>query len=299
MIDIITVAIAAGAKLYGSISGGKDGDAMIESIVANRIPLQGLIHADLGRTEWKESLPQCRKCADQFDLPLHIVTRKDGLDMLDIWQKRMHQLEGTGKPFWPSSSARYCTSDMKRDQINIFLNNCGHDLVISCEGIRAGESTARAKKQPLEIRDRITSSFYSYSASDIKTKKPVNIWMDVEEAIANFTPGKRLALTWYPILNYSLQDVWATKGQSCGTLALARIIYQQTGSVPSWWPFHPAYAYGNDRVSCAFCIMGSLNDLQNGAKHHPELLGTLISMEDESGATFKNKWSLKQLLLKN
>jgi hypothetical protein len=45
-----------------------------------------------------------------------------------------------------------------------------------------------------------------------------------------------------------------------------------------------------------FCILGSLNDLQNGAKHNPSLLSEMISMENEGDATFKNKWSLKTLL---
>jgi 3'-phosphoadenosine 5'-phosphosulfate sulfotransferase (PAPS reductase)/FAD synthetase len=77
---------------------------------------------------------------------------------------------------------------------------------ISCEGIRAGESDARKKKNPLVIRAKITSSYYK--------------GMTVEEAIANFRPGKRLAITWFPIFNFTLEDVWNTKGQTTASFQI-------------------------------------------------------------------------------
>ena len=48
---------------------------------------------------------------------------------------------------------------------------------------------------------------------------------------------------------------------------------------------HPAYALGNDRLSCVFCIMSSKNDLQNGAQHNPLLLERLIKLEEKTGYT--------------
>lgn len=282
MLDLIQQAIEKGAKIYGSVSGGKDGQAMAKMLQKWGFNLTGLIHADLGRVEWFESLPMCEKLAAELGVKLHVVNRRDGLDMLDIWQRRLNQMKGTGKPFWSSSSNRYCTSDLKRDPINVFLRNCGNDFIISCEGIRAEESSARAKKCPLEIREKISSSFYK--------------GMTVEEAIMNFQPGKRLALTWFPIFNFTTNDVWNTYGVNEDTLTNARTIYQQTNVVPANWPFHPAYVYGNERVSCVFCVLGSRNDLSVGACHRPELLNTLIEMEEEGNATFVNKWSLKNLL---
>jgi hypothetical protein len=49
---------------------------------------------------------------------------------------------------------------------------------------------------------------------------------------------------------------------------------------------------GNERLSCALCIMGSLSDLQNGIRYNPELAETLISMEKESGFSFQMNRSL-------
>lgn len=281
MNELINIAIAAGAKIYGSISGGKDGQAMVNSLISSGYQIEGLVHADLGRVEWPQSMEMCERIAAKINRPLHVVVRTDKMDMLDRWQHRMRQLMGSDKPFWSSKKNRYCTSDLKRDVINKFFNNCGHDLIISCEGIRAQESTDREKKQPLEIRKRITSKYYD--------------GMTVEEAIAAYKPGKRLALTWYPIFNYSVADVWATEQMTSEHLSLARMIYKRDGILADWWPFHPAYVFGNERVSCMFCIMGCIGDLETAAKHNPWLLDQMIAMEQESGNTFKTDWSLSSL----
>jgi 3'-phosphoadenosine 5'-phosphosulfate sulfotransferase (PAPS reductase)/FAD synthetase len=281
-IELIKRAIEKGGKIYSSISGGKDGQAMTKTLVKNGFQIEGLIHADLGRVEWKESMGMCEKLSQEFNVPLHIVRRTDGRDMIDHWKHRLNQLKGTGKPFWSSANERYCTSDLKRDPIDKFFRNCGNDLIISCEGIRAQESKKRAAKKPLTIRKRITSKHYA--------------GMTVEEAIENFKPGERLGLTWYPIFNFSKQDVWQTYGMDQVKLEVARGIYKNTGIVLGWWSFHPAYVFGNERVSCKFCVLACIGDLITGAKHDEEgVLDEMIQMEEEGQATFRYGFSLKQL----
>lgn len=279
-IELINQAIQKGAKLYSSVSGGKDGQAMTAALISRGMNIEGLIHADLGSIEWADSLPMCQMLADKYNIPLHIVTRHDGLGMVEYWAKRMQTLEGKNTPFWSSSKSRYCTSDLKRAPIDKFLNSTGHKLIISCEGLRADESAARSKKQPLSIRHN-SSTFYK--------------GMTVEEAITNYRPDKKLILTYYPIFNFSTGDVWETFGMNIQNLQEAKNHYQTYNTVPAWWPFHPAYVYGNERVSCMFCVLGSLNDLKTAAKHNPALLDELIGMEQASGFTFKNKFSLTSL----
>lgn len=48
---------------------------------------------------------------------------------------------------------------------------------------------------------------------------------------------------------------------------------------------HYGYALGNERLSCIFCIMGSRNDLANGARHHPELFARYVEIERRTGYT--------------
>lgn len=281
-LETIRLVLSMGGQLHASISGGKDGQAMTKYLVKNGLPISSLIHCDLGRVEWPQSIQMCEKQAKEFGLPLNKLTRTDGLDLLAYWERRKNKLAGQNKPFWSSADNRYCTSDLKRAVADKYFTSVGCNLIVSCEGIRAQESKSRAKKSPLSIRKSKTSKFYS--------------GMTVLEALANYNPNKRLTLNYYPIFHYSIEDVWGSYGMSSTDLVTARIIYKSTGVVPEWWKFHPAYVFGNDRVSCMFCVLACLGDLSCGAKHNPELLSTLISWEVETGFTFKNNWSLKNLL---
>ena len=71
---------------------------------------------------------------------------------------------------------------------------------------------------------------------------------------------------WLPIHDYKVEKVFG--------------IICQDGQEP-----HPAYAEGNDRLSCVFCIMASKNDLRVGAHHHPELAKRYIELEERTGYT--------------
>jgi 3'-phosphoadenosine 5'-phosphosulfate sulfotransferase (PAPS reductase)/FAD synthetase len=109
------------AALFISISGGKDSQAMLASVVQahrDRAWSCGLfaIHADLGRTEWKQSLPHCQKLCDELGIFLKVVRRPQG-DLLQEIQDRQAKLTGTGRSAWPSATQRYCTADQKRGQI--------------------------------------------------------------------------------------------------------------------------------------------------------------------------------------
>lgn len=71
---------------------------------------------------------------------------------------------------------------------------------------------------------------------------------------------------WLPIHDLSTVEVFAT--------------IRDAGQEP-----HPAYAAGNERLSCTFCIMGSARDIANGAKHRPELLARYVALEQKTGYT--------------
>lgn len=48
---------------------------------------------------------------------------------------------------------------------------------------------------------------------------------------------------------------------------------------------HYAYALGNDRLSCVFCIMASRGDLRNGRIQRPDLFEQYVEMEKRTGYT--------------
>lgn len=87
-------------------------------------------------------------------------------------------------------------------------------------------------------------------------------------------------LTWYewlPIHEMKKDEVFAS--------------IREAGQEP-----HYAYALGNERLSCVFCIMASRNDLKNGGAHHPELLEQYAALEGKTGYTMHmNRIPIKEL----
>jgi len=99
-----------------------------------------------------------------------------------------------------------------------------------------------------------------------------------------FTRNERASCTgrdvfeWYPIFDLTTAEVFAT--------------IRDAGQEPHW-----AYAAGNERLSCVFCIMGKQSDLINGFKHRPELAAKYIALEEKTGYTMHQaRKSLRELV---
>ncbi|WP_345114491.1 phosphoadenosine phosphosulfate reductase family protein [Hymenobacter algoricola] len=316
---VIDAALRGGADLALSLSAGKDSQALVY-LVAPWFRAQGypgrcyVVHADLGRAEWPQTAELVERMAADVDLPLLVVRRPKG-DLIARFEERLEATRASGAPFWPSSASRYCTSHLKAGPIDTALRNpapfwpssasryCTSDLkrgpidtalrsaevVISAEGVRADESHARAKKPAVEVRSGITASSQQ-AARNLAMMEP-------EAALAARQPGQRVALNWRPLLHFNTEEIWQACGTSTADLQRRRRLYAagQHEAALLGWPCHPAYVFGNERLSCAFCVLGSQNDLLNGAQHNPELYAHLIELEIVGQATFKNGWSLTQL----
>lgn len=167
-------------------SAGKDSQAMLTHLVT-MADAQGVsrdkflaVHADLGRVEWEGTLELAREQAEFYGLRFTAVSRPQG-DLLE-------QIEARG--MFPSSAARYCTSDQKTGQVARVLTaevkamDLGRPArILNCLGIRAQESPARAKKVAL--------------GPDAKA-----------------TNGKRIVTRWLPIFDWSEDQVWSTIQES-------------------------------------------------------------------------------------
>jgi 3'-phosphoadenosine 5'-phosphosulfate sulfotransferase (PAPS reductase)/FAD synthetase len=164
-------------------SAGKDSQAMLSALVRECIR-QGVdpsritvVHCDLGRVEWEGTRELAEKQAEAYGLRFEVVSR-DG-DLLD-------QIEDRG--MFPDSKNRYCTSDQKTSQVHKLFTrltkeskaagHTGQIRILSCLGIRAQESVARAQKAPIE-----------------KEKKPSNATKHVDR--------------WLPIFRWTEDQVWA------------------------------------------------------------------------------------------
>jgi len=134
-----------GAVFYCSHSGGKDSQSMY-ILLRDIVPPQQLVvvHADLGKVEW----PGVREHIFEYTYTDVNVVRAKKTFFEMVEQRR----------YWPSSAYRQCTSDLKRGPIFKFIRNDlkerGATIGINCMGLRAQESSARAKKNPFEYNKR-------------------------------------------------------------------------------------------------------------------------------------------------
>lgn len=157
----IEALIAAGALFVGNHSGGKDSQAMYLHL-RERVPAAqlALVHADLGEVEWAGA--QEHITATTRGEPLHVCRSRRGL---------LQMIEERG--MFPSPTLRQCTSDLKRGPIERTIRGlvearirqhlglpadakvskaararamvAGMGLVVNCMGMRAQESSSRAK----------------------------------------------------------------------------------------------------------------------------------------------------------
>ena len=236
-------------------SAGKDSQAMLDYLVeladAQGVSRRRLVvvHADLGRVEWAGTRELAERQARHYGLRFEVVRREQ--DLLD-------QVEARG--LWPSSTARYCTSDHKRDQVAKLLTRLAAEAtnpggrafgrqarILNCQGIRAQESPERAKRAPFGVDKRASN-------------------------------GRRHVDLWLPIFAWSVEQVWA------------RI---KASGVES----HQAYALGMSRLSCCFCVFASRRDLETAAQHNPDLFQAYCDVEARIGHTFRKDLPIRSLRL--
>lgn len=225
-----------GALFVVNHSGGKDSQAMLIKVLA-LVPRSQLlvVHASLGEVEWEGALELAERQACDAGVPF-LVARAEK-SFLEMVETRFAARPGV--PSWPSAAYRQCTSDLKRGPIERvvrgYMRERGLSLVVNCTGIRAAESTPRAKLEVFRRNDRNSA-------------------------------GGREWFEWLPIHEVSTKGVFE--------------MIARAGQEP-----HPAYAGGNERLSCVFCIMGSRRDLAHGAKARPELFKRYVELEARTGYT--------------
>jgi 3'-phosphoadenosine 5'-phosphosulfate sulfotransferase (PAPS reductase)/FAD synthetase len=246
-------------------SGGKDSQAMFIRLL-EIVPREQLlvVHASLGRIEWHGALELAQKQAADANVPF-IVARANWADgsSKDFLNMAEHRFDiRPDVPSFASSQRRQCTSDLKRGPIEReilrHMKAHGLKLVVNCEGIRGDESRDRAKYNPfVHLNNDLDKNG--------KTKH-------------SLARAGREAYSWLPIFTLNTAEVFAT-------IAAA-------GQQP-----HYAYAQGNERLSCVFCIMGSKNDIYRGAIARPELFAEYVAMEEHTGYTMHmSRKSLKQIV---
>lgn len=271
--------IEQGANLLVSVSGGKDSDCMAIVLYDKWKRLSpgqrgrfSLIHADVVGFEWPQSWPHCQDMADRLNVPIFMVsaTYRDGSPKTFLGEVERKITSRPDAPPWSSAACRWCTSDLKRGPISKWIRNAfpRDTVVYSAMGLRAQESPARAKKPVLALRP--------------SCQAPIK---------------NRIVYDWNPILDYTLEDVWNVLLPDGGLdmLQWHQEYCQDTGRVHQNWEYHPAYVYGNDRVSCAICVLANENDLRIGIEYNPDIYQEIVRLEEESGFTFRSDKSIVEV----
>ena len=140
-----------------SVSGGKDSQALAYRVFEHldQIGFAGprvLVHSDLGRVEWRDSMPVCERVALRLGAELIVVRRQAG-DMMDRWLSRwqgnVHRYRALScvkliLP-WSTAQSRFCTSELKAAPIASALRKrFPTGTLVTAIGLRRDESRARA-----------------------------------------------------------------------------------------------------------------------------------------------------------
>ena len=161
-----------------------------------------VVHSDLGEVEWRNVQDHIRSTIKH---PLHVVRSHHTFFGL----VRHRAKTRPDVPSFPSAKARLCTATLKRAPIQKFIRHDtkarGKTLAVSCMGLRAEESSARAKRPVWSINKALTTK-------------------------------SRTVYDWLPIHDWTTAEVFDRIAKA--------------GQKPFW-----AYAAGNKRLSCVFCIL--------------------------------------------
>lgn len=238
-------------------SAGKDSQTMLAHVV-RLTDAQGIsrdklvvVHADLGRVEWKDTKELAAEQAKHYGLRFEVVVRKGREYRGKVLGDLLDHIEERG--MWPSSTARYCTSDHKRGQIGRLHTQLAKESreagitdrkvrILNCMGMRKQESPARAKLIAFQNDARNTN-------------------------------GKRHVDTWLPIHDWTEDQVWDD--------------IRQSGI-----KHHEAYDLGMPRLSCCFCIFATKSALLVAGKHNPELLDQYVAVEEKINHTFRKDFPI-------
>lgn len=146
-LDTIQTLIKRGALFVCNHSGGKDSQVMyikMKEIIPHDQMI--VIHAHLEGVEWEGTEQHIRDTIDHELIVCRAV--KTFFEMVER------------RGMWPSPQYRQCTSDLKRNPIEKALRHYlkAHPefdgLLVNCMGLRAEESSARAKKTTFKLNNK-------------------------------------------------------------------------------------------------------------------------------------------------
>ena len=157
---------------------------------------------------------------------------------------------------FPSAQSRQCTSDLKRGPIQKFLRTIPEKVIINCMGMRAEESTQRARQPP---------------------------WM-LDEAMSK---NGRTVYNWLPIFGETTEQVLAWHWQNGVPLHPVYVPqYHRDGTQGGYLR----------RFSCRVCIFATDHDVRMIYQHDRAAFDQVSALEEDTGFTMRAGRSLVQIV---
>lgn len=242
----------ANLALVVNHSGGKDSQRML-GLIREEFPAVKTyaVMADTGFEHIKPVSAEdfARASVARFGLDLTVV-RNPNKTYLSMVEKR-------GK--FPSASTRQCTSDLKRGPIAKFIRHLPERVIVNCTGIRAAESSNRAKQQPWKFDQTLSAA-------------------------------GRQVWNWMPIFWASLNDVLSWHWQAGMPLHPVYIpSYHQDGTTGGYLR----------RLSCRLCIFSTKSDIMAIYQNDREAFNLVSDLERQISFTMRADKSLIQIIEQN
>ncbi len=239
-------------------SAGKDSQAMMSHVVRQAKAWGMLdrvvaVHVDLGRMEWAGTTELAQAQCDYFGIPLTVVRKEGGKTATDL----LDRVRERGQ--WPSSAARWCTSDFKRGPVRKEFTRLARQWKEA--------NSEEAKTRPCRI---LSAMGLRAQESPNRSKMPTMTFDVVASRNQNVSE-------WLPIHGWSEGRVWDE--------------IHASGA-----PYHDAYRLGMSRLSCAACVLAKPADLTIAARHNPDLFAEVRAVEVETGHLFKHGWSIQEAI---
>lgn len=182
-----------------------------------------------------------------------IVVQRKAGGMMERWEKR-----------WENNIARYLALEC----VKVILPWSTPSMRFCTSELKTAVICSELSKR-FKGRDILSVTGVRHQESAARSKMPI------ASPQAKLTKKNTVGLNWNPIIDWSTESVFD-------------YIREQQG------PLHEAYTkYGSSRVSCAYCIMGSIGDLNASAScpDNQDIFRRMAKLEAVSAFGFQgNRW---------
>jgi 3'-phosphoadenosine 5'-phosphosulfate sulfotransferase (PAPS reductase)/FAD synthetase len=281
-------------KTVVTFSGGKDSLAALLWIRNNFTKNFTTVFCDTG---WEHPMTYryIDEVAEKLGLDLVVLKSKKYDGMIDLVKKKKR---------FPSTMARFCTSELKSIPMIDYLLDVVNDHFTVVQGIRAAESQTRALmtsqcdyfkyyKEPLETNSqRLKALKLAYSGGKLSQDKKRAAILAIRKLERDIAMGIEKPKTHIyrkkQVLEFSkthATDVWRPVFGWSAQQVIDYIL--ENGLEPN-----PLYRMGFKRVGCFPCIMCSKPEIYQIAERFPERITEIAGYEKECNSSFSGPDSI-------